>query len=45
LPYVDFDVERFESDLRKLQAGIEIMPVSARTGAGLDDWQEWLTNV
>ena len=43
LPYVDFDVERLAADARRLNPGLELLPVSARSGAGLDAWDAWLT--
>jgi len=39
---VDFDVERVKADARKLNKGIEIFPISAKTGEGMTDWYEWL---
>ena len=39
---VDFDIERAKADARKLNKGIEIFPISAKTGAGFTDWYEWL---
>jgi hydrogenase nickel incorporation protein HypB len=42
LPYVDFDVDRLAADARKLNPGLELLPVSARSGAGLDAWEAWL---
>ncbi len=42
LPYVDFDAQRLERDARSLNPGIRVLPVSARNGAGLDDWLAWL---
>jgi len=39
---VDFDIERVKADARKLNKGIEIFPISAKTGAGFSDWCEWL---
>jgi len=40
---VDFDIERAKADARKLNKGIEIFPISAKTGEGMDNWYEWLT--
>jgi hydrogenase nickel incorporation protein HypB len=40
---VDFDLERAKADARKLNKGIEIFPVSAKTGEGMQDWYDWLT--
>jgi hydrogenase nickel incorporation protein HypB len=39
---VDFDVERVKADTRKLNKGIAIFEVSAKTGAGFGDWCDWL---
>jgi hydrogenase nickel incorporation protein HypB len=39
---VDFDMERAEADARKLNRGIEIFPVSAKTGEGMAAWYDWL---
>ena len=40
--HVEFDMERATSDARKLNQTIEIFPVSAKTGAGMSDWYDWL---
>jgi hydrogenase nickel incorporation protein HypB len=42
LPYVDFDVDRFLGDARKLNPGVDVLPMSVRTGDGFDAWQDWL---
>jgi hydrogenase nickel incorporation protein HypB len=39
---VDFDVERVKADARKLNRGIEIFPLSAKTGEGMTYWYDWL---
>jgi hydrogenase nickel incorporation protein HypB len=39
---VDFDIERVRTDASKLNRGIEIFPISARTGQGMADWCDWL---
>ncbi|MHC4302252.1 MAG: hydrogenase nickel incorporation protein HypB [Planctomycetota bacterium] len=39
---VDFDIERAKADARKLNRGIEIFPVSAKTGEGMAAWHDWL---
>jgi hydrogenase nickel incorporation protein HypB len=39
---VDFDIERVKADTRKLNKGIEIFPVSAKTGQGISEWYNWL---
>jgi hydrogenase nickel incorporation protein HypB len=42
LPYVDFDVERLIREARKLQPGVEVLALSARSGDNLDRWFGWL---
>jgi len=42
LPYVDFDMERCIAHARGVNPDIEILPVSARTGQGMDAWLTWL---
>jgi hydrogenase nickel incorporation protein HypB len=42
LPYVDFNVERFEHDLRAVNQRCEILRISATRGDGLPDWLDWL---
>jgi len=39
---VDFDIERVKADARKLNKGIEIFPISAKTGEGMTNWYDWL---
>ncbi|RMF21888.1 MAG: hydrogenase accessory protein HypB [Deltaproteobacteria bacterium] len=38
----DFDVERLRGHVRRLNPEIEVFEVSAKTGAGMDAWAEWL---
>jgi len=38
----DFDIERVKADARKLNKGIEIFPISAKTGEGMTNWYKWL---
>ena len=42
LPYVDFDVARCTGYARRTNPEIEILEVSARSGAGLGEWLAWL---
>ena len=42
LPYVDFDLETFNSHTRSLNQAAEIMPMSVKSGDGLADWYGWL---
>ncbi|WP_241992815.1 hydrogenase nickel incorporation protein HypB [Cryobacterium frigoriphilum] len=43
LPYVEFDVERCANQARQLNPNVDVLVVSATTGAGLDGWYDWLT--
>ncbi len=42
LPYVDFDVERLVGQARSLNPAVTVLPLSVRTGAGLESWLAWL---
>jgi len=39
---VDFDIKRVEADAHKLNKGIKIFPISAKTGEGMRGWYDWL---
>jgi len=39
---VDFDIERVKDDARKLNKGIEIFAISAKTGDGMRGWYDWV---
>jgi hydrogenase nickel incorporation protein HypB len=45
LPYVDFDMDRFLANLDQVNPGVEHVLVSARTGEGVDQFQDWLAGV
>ena len=42
LPHVQFDVARCIALARRVNPGIEIIQLSATTGAGMDAWLHWL---
>ena len=42
LEYFDFDLEACKERARKLNPDIKIIPVSARTGEGIEEWADWL---
>ncbi len=42
LPHLDFDMALFERNLRSVNPTVSVIPVSARTSEGLDDWYDWL---
>ena len=42
MPYFDFDLEKLKERARKLNPKVEIIPISAKTGEGIDEWCDWL---
>ena len=45
LPYFDFDLEECKKRVLKLNPDMKIIPISARTGEGMDEWIDWLKEV
>ncbi len=43
LPYVEFDVAQCIEYARRVNPKIKVLQVSAKTGAGMELWLEWLT--
>ena len=44
LPYFDFDMDKVREFALKRNPEIEIFPISAKTGEGVDAWCDWLEN-
>ena len=42
LPHLDFDLDRFYAQPQGVNPEATVIPVSARTGEGVDDWCDWL---
>ena len=42
LPYVQFDLQRCMEYARRVNPDIQILPISATTGEGMDAWLQWL---
>jgi len=42
LPYLDFDMDRFQGDALKVNPKLKIMAISCTTGEGLDTWFKWI---
>ncbi len=42
LPYVDFDLVALRRAVRKLNPKMPIFPLSLRSGAGIENWLNWL---
>ncbi len=44
MDYFNFNLDEVKKRVRKLNPDIKIIPVSAKTGEGIDEWVEWLRN-
>lgn len=42
MPYFDFDMKKLEEYVKRLNPKAVIFPVSAKTGEGMDSWENWL---
>ncbi len=42
LPHIDFDVAALVANARKINPGIKVLKVSARTGEGMDAWANFI---
>lgn len=42
MPYFDFDLEKVTEFAHMRNPGLEIFPISAKTGEGVDAWVDWL---
>lgn len=42
LPYFDFDMDKVYGFSRRRNPNIQIFPISAKTGEGIDAWANWL---
>jgi hydrogenase nickel incorporation protein HypB len=42
LPYVDFDLTRFNADVARVSPGARVVPLSAKSGEGTWKWHAWL---
>ncbi|MBM7457102.1 hydrogenase nickel incorporation protein HypB [Oceanisphaera litoralis] len=41
-PYLEVDLDKIKASLRRLNPRVEILPLSASTGEGLNAWYDWL---
>lgn len=44
IDYFDFDLEAVKNRAKKLNPNIKIIPISAKTGEGIDEWANWIRN-
>jgi hydrogenase nickel incorporation protein HypB len=42
LPHLDFDLDKFLSNLKAVNPTALVIQASARTGEGVDEWCSWL---
>lgn len=42
IDYFDFDLQAVEARVKKLNPNIKVIPISAKTGEGIDQWVDWL---
>ena len=45
LPYVDFDLDRLRQQAAGLSPGVEVLPLSVRTGENIEAWYAFLDHV
>lgn len=45
MPYFDFDPELCKERARRLNPDLQIFPVSAKTGEGMDQWENWILHI
>lgn len=44
-PYLDVDLSQIEANVRQINPTVTIIPVSVKTGVGLDDWYAWVRSM
>ena len=42
LPYFDFDMEKCKENIHKRNPTAKVIPISAKTGEGIDQFAQWL---
>ena len=45
LPYIDFDMDYFRRGVEMLNPGLITFPISCRTGEGVAEWLEWVSQL
>lgn len=44
VPYLDIDLDRIVANVRQINPNVTIIPISVKTGEGLDLWFDWVKN-
>jgi hypothetical protein len=42
IPHLDYDLDAFYTNLSAVNPGVKVIEMSARTGAGVEQWCDWL---
>ncbi|MBB6623330.1 hydrogenase nickel incorporation protein HypB [Clostridium gasigenes] len=42
MDYFDFDLDAVKERVKKLNPNIKVIPISAKTGEGIDEWADWI---
>ncbi len=45
VPYLDIDLEKLTANVRSMNPNVTIVPLSAKTGGGLEQWFAWIKAV
>ena len=45
LPYVDFSLENFKNNARKVNPGLQFIALSAKTMDGFGEWMDWIEKI
>jgi hydrogenase nickel incorporation protein HypB len=45
IPHLDYDLSTFHANLNALNPGVPVLETSARTGAGIEQWCGWLSDL
>ena len=45
LPYVDFDIDQCEANIRKIRPNAKIFRISVKTEEGITEWVNWLKSI
>lgn len=41
-PYLDVDIQQIIANVRQMNSHVTIIPISVKTGEGLEDWYQWV---
>lgn len=45
IPYLDYELSAFYTNLKAVNPDVRVIEASARTGAGIDQWCDWLSDL